>query len=241
MQEYQHQLMLAQIQLNNHQGPQAANASASAPAAGGSAAGPSNDDNYSLPSSPPPTYKSHVSAVRPSLHITFPPQGEEYPNSGPPTYRSRVGTTDRPALNMNITMEPEEEVGVDNPACSEPTDPDSPAQNSEESVQPSGPESASSTLHRASLVVDYLNNVLDNHDHTLDHGATAEAPTEGEPVNEAPSTTESVEAPESVTQPSKDMRGVNSAETSTSVEETDRIRDTPLWWQNWQNIHQLLS
>ena len=42
-------------------------------------------DNYSLPSSPPPTYRSQASQSRPGIRITFPPT--ESDESRPPTYR----------------------------------------------------------------------------------------------------------------------------------------------------------
>lgn len=79
MQEYQQQLMLAQLQANNEE---------------------DNHDNYSLPSSPPPTYRSQASTVRPGLHITFPP-GSEGHYSHPPTYRSAGGESHRrPSLEL---------------------------------------------------------------------------------------------------------------------------------------------
>lgn len=84
MQEYQQQLVLAQQQYMDSV----------------------NTDNYSLPSSPPPTYRSHVS-VRPGIPITFPPsQTGQYPSSRPPTYRSHSSTLGqqqphaRPALPL---------------------------------------------------------------------------------------------------------------------------------------------
>ena len=56
-----------------------------------------NVDNYSLPSSPPPTYRSRASTIRTGVHIVFPPDhNENYPNSLPPTYRSQ--TSSRPSL-----------------------------------------------------------------------------------------------------------------------------------------------
>ena len=80
MQDYQQQLMAAQI----HQNP-------------GDNPAPDNPDNLSLPSSPPPTYRSRASMTRPALHITFlNPQGGDYPSSQPPTYRSRAGTLNEP-------------------------------------------------------------------------------------------------------------------------------------------------
>ena len=77
MQEFQQQLVLAQLQINEGSG---------------------------LPNSPPPTYKSQASPIRPGLHITFPElQGGDYPNSRPPTYRSNAGTNraNRPAIPFN--------------------------------------------------------------------------------------------------------------------------------------------
>ncbi|KAK3575846.1 hypothetical protein CHS0354_008028 [Potamilus streckersoni] len=75
MQEYQHQLMLAQ---QRHE------------------SGFYDPDNlpvedYSLPSSPPPSYRSHSSTLRTGIRITFPPNNE-HPNSRPPTYRSHIST-----------------------------------------------------------------------------------------------------------------------------------------------------
>ncbi|XP_013400812.1 uncharacterized protein LOC106166714 [Lingula anatina] len=87
MQEYQHQLMLAQMQ----QSSQCA-----------------NGDNSSLPSSPPPTYRSHNSTIRPGLHITFPKLGEDYPSSRPPTYRSHAGTLGSPTRpRLPLSMSPD--------------------------------------------------------------------------------------------------------------------------------------
>ena len=65
-----------------------------------------NMDNYSLPSSPPPTYRSQSSTMRPGIHITFPPtQGGPYPSSHPPTYRSSAGEP-RPSIDMVRGQEP---------------------------------------------------------------------------------------------------------------------------------------
>lgn len=83
MQEIQHQLVLAQNQPRNF-----------------------DDDpveDYSLPSSPPPSYRSRASTVRTGIQITFPPSRADQPNSRPPTYRSHVGsgeqnTHSRPSL-----------------------------------------------------------------------------------------------------------------------------------------------
>ncbi|XP_074647880.1 uncharacterized protein LOC141903590 [Tubulanus polymorphus] len=55
----------------------------------------------SLPSSPPPTYRSRAGTMRPGLHITFPQLTGDYPNSRPPTYRSHIsntGTLHRPSV-----------------------------------------------------------------------------------------------------------------------------------------------
>lgn len=52
------------------------------------------DEDYSLPSSPPPSYRSRASTVRAGIQITFPPnQGGDFPDSRPPTYRSHPGNT----------------------------------------------------------------------------------------------------------------------------------------------------
>ncbi|ESO81993.1 hypothetical protein LOTGIDRAFT_170403 [Lottia gigantea] len=75
MQDYQQQLYLAQQQeqyLQNN---------------------PSNNESYSLPSSPPPSYRSRASTIHSGIHITFPPNQEDFPDSRPPTYRSRRGSS----------------------------------------------------------------------------------------------------------------------------------------------------
>ena len=94
MQDYQHQMMIAQLLDDGRIQLQG--------------------DGYALPNSPPPTYRSHASTVRGGMHITFPPTpqggGEYYPSSRPPTYRSNVGTTDdrtRPSIPTH---------GIDNPS-----------------------------------------------------------------------------------------------------------------------------
>ena len=52
------------------------------------------DEDYSLPSSPPPSYRSRASTVRAGIQITFPPnQGGDFPDSRPPTYRSHPSST----------------------------------------------------------------------------------------------------------------------------------------------------
>lgn len=52
------------------------------------------DEDYSLPSSPPPSYRSRASTVRAGIQITFPPnQGGDFPDSRPPTYRSHPSNT----------------------------------------------------------------------------------------------------------------------------------------------------
>ncbi|XP_060581314.1 uncharacterized protein LOC132737947 isoform X2 [Ruditapes philippinarum] len=91
MQEYQHQLMVAQ------QNPTP------------DIYDPENipDEDYSLPSSPPPSYRSRASTVRAGIQITFPPnQGGDYPDSRPPTYRSHPSNTlqgrhSRPSLSRD--------------------------------------------------------------------------------------------------------------------------------------------
>ncbi|XP_052773766.1 uncharacterized protein LOC128212371 [Mya arenaria] len=60
------------------------------------------DEDYSLPSSPPPSYRSRASTVRAGIQITFPPnQGGDYPDSRPPTYRSHQGRHTRPSLSRD--------------------------------------------------------------------------------------------------------------------------------------------
>lgn len=72
MQEFQHQLVMAQNQPRNFDDVPV--------------------EDYSLPSSPPPSYRSRASTVRTGIQITFPPSRSDQPNSRPPTYRSHVGT-----------------------------------------------------------------------------------------------------------------------------------------------------
>ncbi|XP_041363063.1 uncharacterized protein LOC121378805 [Gigantopelta aegis] len=80
MQEYQQQLALAQQQcMQSGNGP--------------------NPDNCSLPSSPPPSYRSRTSTIHSGIHIAFPQDGT-YPNSQPPTYRSQAGRHQRPPLPL---------------------------------------------------------------------------------------------------------------------------------------------
>ncbi len=152
--------MLAQIQYNNDNSAQAE-------------AGGADDDDYSLPSSPPPTYKSRASTVRPPVHITFPPtQGGDYPSSRPPTYRSSHGNS-RPEIPQ---MRGE---GVDNPAESNGPS-HGPLQSS--------PGSASSSLHRANRVVEYLEGVIDSADQASSslppEGATGSEQGQSEDQNE---------------------------------------------------------
>ncbi|XP_033735612.1 uncharacterized protein LOC117324085 [Pecten maximus] len=71
MQEFQHQLVMAQNQPRNFDDVPV--------------------EDYSLPSSPPPSYRSRASTVRTGIQITFPPSRADQPNSRPPTYRSHVG------------------------------------------------------------------------------------------------------------------------------------------------------
>lgn len=76
MQEYQSQLAVTQQQPDTYD--------------------PENlpDEDYSLPSSPPPSYRSRASTVRAGIQITFPPnQGGDFPDSRPPTYRSHPSNT----------------------------------------------------------------------------------------------------------------------------------------------------
>ena len=81
------------------------------------------EEDYSLPSSPPPSYRSRASTVRAGIQITFPPnQGGEYPESRPPTYRSHPSNTlqghgrTRPSLSRddeNDDLSPEERAPED--------------------------------------------------------------------------------------------------------------------------------
>lgn len=141
MQEHQQQLALAQIQMNNEDNA---------------------NDNNSLPGSPPPTYRSRASTVRPGIHITFPlSRSGDYPSSGPPTYRSRADPTEptRPSLILDggLNERSDSSGGVDNPGCvmTENSDPEpGPA-------LPDGVENASSTMARVSRVVEYLDGILE--------------------------------------------------------------------------------
>ena len=60
-----------------------------------------NSDDFSLPGSPPPSYRSRASTIHSGVHITFPPGHDSAPNSRPPTYRSRADSHQRPRLPMD--------------------------------------------------------------------------------------------------------------------------------------------
>ncbi|XP_076444730.1 uncharacterized protein LOC143282819 [Babylonia areolata] len=60
-----------------------------------------SQDTYSLPGSPPPSYRSRASTIHSGVHITFPPGHDSAPNSRPPTYRSRANSHPRPRLSMD--------------------------------------------------------------------------------------------------------------------------------------------
>ena len=156
MQEYHQNLARARIQLQNQQPPPVIDPSNA------------NDDDYSLPSSPPPTYKSRASTIRPGLHITFPPtEAGDSPASRPPTYRSHAGTLRRPTLELSAAT-----VDID---------------TGEQ------PGSAGSTLHRVNRVVEYLEGVIDSQQQgetandlapqaTAAASASTESPGEGDRV-----------------------------------------------------------
>ncbi|KAL4240855.1 hypothetical protein ACF0H5_001640 [Mactra antiquata] len=103
MQEYQHQLMVAQQSQPND------------------IYDPDNipDEDYSLPSSPPPSYRSRASTVRAGIQITFPPnQGGDFPDSRPPTYRSHPSNTlqgrhSRPSLSRDDDNDEESSAPAD--------------------------------------------------------------------------------------------------------------------------------
>lgn len=60
-------------------------------------------EDYSLPSSNPPSYRSRASTVRTGIQITFPPNRDGLPNSRPPTYRSHASThPSRPSLPQDM-------------------------------------------------------------------------------------------------------------------------------------------
>lgn len=77
------------------------------------------DEDYSLPSSPPPSYRSRASTVRAGIQITFPPnQGGDYPDSRPPTYRSHPSNTlqgrhSRPSLSRDDDDDTDEAAPAD--------------------------------------------------------------------------------------------------------------------------------
>ncbi|KAL5018341.1 hypothetical protein ScPMuIL_004063 [Solemya velum] len=75
------------------------------------------EEDYSLPSSPPPSYRSRASTVRTGIQITFPPQGDDYPDSRPPTYRSHAGTAHRrPSLPLDDSQVEGGDVAFTGPA-----------------------------------------------------------------------------------------------------------------------------
>lgn len=86
MQEYNNQLALVQSSTNNNNNNSQINVS---------------NESYSLPSSPPPSYRSRASTIHSGMHITFPPGRDSAPNSRPPTYRSRADSRARPRLLLN--------------------------------------------------------------------------------------------------------------------------------------------
>lgn len=139
MQEYQQQLVLAQIQSTQSQ------------------------NTGSTPNSPPPTYKSHASTVRPGLHITFPVlQGDDYPSSRPPTYRSTAGTLNRPRINTNPNENESQRNDRTNNQGTEASQEQIMNERNNSHSRPETPNSPSLTLQRANQVVDYLDNVLDS-------------------------------------------------------------------------------
>ncbi|CAL1543594.1 unnamed protein product [Lymnaea stagnalis] len=59
-----------------------------------------NENGGSLPSSPPPSYRSRASTVHSGIHIAFPSSQEgDQPSSRPPTYRSRAPSR-RPSIPL---------------------------------------------------------------------------------------------------------------------------------------------
>ncbi|CAG5119598.1 unnamed protein product, partial [Candidula unifasciata] len=74
------------------------------------------DDN-SLPSSPPPSYRSRASTAHSGIHMAFPHNLDgDHPNSRPPTYRSRAPSR-RPSIPQEVgsdqtVLESEHENGV---------------------------------------------------------------------------------------------------------------------------------
>lgn len=90
MQAYQAQAQIAAEAQSNNNVPTQAN---------------NNSDTYSLPGSPPPSYRSRASTIHSGVHITFPPGHDSAPNSRPPTYRSRADSHARPRLPMD-SIEP---------------------------------------------------------------------------------------------------------------------------------------
>ena len=149
MQEYQQQIVLAQLRTSRSQ----------------------NNDN--TPNSPPPTYKSHASAVRPGLHITFPVlQGDEYPSSRPPTYRSTAGTLNRPRINTNPNENEQQRTEGANNRETEMSQEQIMNERNGNQSRPETPASPSLTLQRANQVVNYLDNVLDDSIREMERATT---------------------------------------------------------------------
>lgn len=100
MQEYSSQLALVQSSNNNNVGSNNNNNNTNSSSNNNNNSIPNTTaENYSLPGSPPPSYRSRASTIHSGVHITFPPGTD----SMPPTYRSRASTHRRPRLSFDDT------------------------------------------------------------------------------------------------------------------------------------------
>ena len=65
-----------------------------------------DQDEFSLPSSPPPTYRSRTSTTRTGVSSAFPhPHADDFPASRPPTYRSHVSDVERPHVRSVLARD----------------------------------------------------------------------------------------------------------------------------------------
>ena len=189
MQDYQQQLAMAQIRHPEE----------------------SNSDNYSLPRSPPPTYRSRAGTVRAGIHITFPPQRPDFPASGPPTYRSHADPAERsrPSLIMeNRDSDSHSTGGLDNLGCVV-----NDGERESASALPAGVE-ALSTMARVNRVVEYLDDVLQQQQQQASGRSSAPASDQSTPAREeSPASTASA--------------GTANGDTVANAD-LDQVADTPL-------------
>ena len=142
-------------------------------------------DNLSLPSSPPPTYRSRASTTRPGIHITFPCIDGDYPSSRPTTYRSHAGEIERPRLDSvtnhdnNGLASPRDETAQPVVTCS-----------TANGGEPAAADMSQSALHQiVNDAVQYLDTVLSEVNLDSDpasHDATANDVTVGLSDNQNP-------------------------------------------------------